>query len=236
MLPFSRLCRQLESAPFPRDKAEMLAAYLRDAPERDRAWALHLLLGGRTPAVVGAEALKNALLEDSRLPRWLLEECLERTGDLAETVALLGELRACGSAGDASSDLGLAGSAPTIAPSDASLATWIEDRLGPLARLVPVPRAPERSPSATPAGSDPALNLLRSCWNRLPPEASWAVHALALGRFPVRVSRRIAETALAATPLAADGPGASLDDLLALIPHASRHASSDARQMDLFST
>ena len=165
MKRFSLLCQRLESVPFTRSKPEILAEYLRAAHPGDASWALYLLLGGQLARAIAPAELEAWILEESRLPAWLWQECREKSGDLPETVALIAEL-----------------SQPEIAAAGPAhgLQEWIEQRLQPLVSLP----APERRA---------AVSLW---WRTLSLDVSWAVHALAVGRFPVHVPRRVVEDAV----------------------------------------
>jgi DNA ligase-1 len=201
MKRLSQLCQRLESVPFNRSKAEILAEYLGEAPERDIGWALYLLLGGQLERLLSPAQLESWARERSGLPEWLWKECRERSGDLAEAVALISEL---GGREERASDL------PEL-----GLADWIERELGPQAHLD---------------------SRLSRWWRELPIDVSWAVHALAIGRFPVHVSRRAAEDAieLAAQALGCQPGGAAgwLDARLSALP--IRSPQPPVAQLSLF--
>lgn len=169
---FSQLCQNLESVPFTRNKAELLADYLKAVPAEDASWALYLLLGGQPARVVEAATLERWILDESKLPDWLWAECREKTGDFGETVALVAEL--------------LRESTPSLfASADATqdelgLGAWIVERLQPLASQTESVRR----------------EAVLGWWRTLSLDVSWPVHALALGRFPVRVPKRVADDAL----------------------------------------
>jgi DNA ligase-1 len=168
MKRFSHVCQRLESVPFNRSKAVILAEYLKVAPTEDATWALYLLLGGQLERAVAPTQLESWILEESALPGWLWKQCREQAGDFAETVALVAELSR--------------GTRPLMDElmDQMSLRTWIETQLQPLGR---------QNESARRA------TLLR-WWRGLSLDTSWAAHALALGRFPVHVSRRVVDDAL----------------------------------------
>jgi DNA ligase-1 len=196
------MCQQLESVPFNRSKPAILAEYLRRVPEREASWALYLLLGGQLPRLVANADLQKWVLTESGIPEWLFEECREKAGDFAETVALLGEL-ACRPLG------------ASVGP-ELSLSQWIEDRLLPLAA----------------AGTPAREAALRECWRTHSIDVSWAVHALAVGRFPVHVPRRVAEDAVReAWASASADPVALFDSRIAALPTGPVAAC----QLDLFS-
>lgn len=168
---FSQLCQQLESVPFTHSKAEILANYLRATAQVDASWALYLLLGGQLARLVDPATLEKWILDETKLPEWLWQECREKTGDLAESVALVAELTRA--------------ETPTLFTSghesdELSLRAWIEERLQPIARQVDSVRH----------------KAVHEWWRTLSLDVAWAVHALALGRFPVHVPKRVVDDAL----------------------------------------
>ena len=203
MKSFSRVCQQLESVPFHRSKSGILAQYLKHASPDDASWALYLLLGGQLPRLLTQASLQARIMTESGLPAWLVEECREQAADFAETVALLGELSL--------------GETDLAASNDSSLTQWIEERLMPLAR------------------TDETQNVetAREWWRTLSLEISWAVHALALGRFPVHVSRRVAEDALREAH--GHEAAAALDTRLAALSLGEVRPSTESPQLNLFS-
>ena len=110
-LLFSRLDRTTRTG----EKIDALERYFADAAAADAAWALHFLIGRRPRRAVDGTKLRAWAAEAAGLPAWLVEECYDAVGDLAETAALLVP----------GSDAG----------SDASLAELIETRLLPLAGM-----------------------------------------------------------------------------------------------------
>jgi DNA ligase-1 len=59
------------------------------APPKDAAWALTFLTGRSLKRSVATPRLREWMAEAAHLPLWLVEECYEAVGDLAETLALL---------------------------------------------------------------------------------------------------------------------------------------------------
>jgi DNA ligase-1 len=107
---FSELFDELDSTTSINLKLAALARYFESAPPEDAAWATYFLSGRRLKRIVGSATLRAWLLQETRLPDWLLEETYSQVGDLAETIALLVE------------------SSGTHEPSDLPLARWL-DRL-----------------------------------------------------------------------------------------------------------
>lgn len=88
MRAFAGLCAMLDSAASHDARLRAWRRYLAQAAPRDAAWALHLLLG-HTPRRMATSADLRAAARDCALDDWLLEACLQRSGDLAETLALV---------------------------------------------------------------------------------------------------------------------------------------------------
>ena len=120
MRRFSALYEALDRTTSTNAKVAALAAYFRDAPAADAAWAAFFLTGRRLKRVVPSAGLREWSQEITGLPEWLLHECYSAAGDFAELVAL---------ALDA---------VPAGPPEpDLPLAAWVEDRLIPLQKADP---------------------------------------------------------------------------------------------------
>ena len=120
MKAFSALYRELESSTATRRKIDALKVYLQAAlaaPERraEAAWILYFLAGGKPRQMIPTRALRRLALEKTGLPEWLIEECYQNVGDLAETLALL--------------------LPKSTAPEDAPLEVWMNERLPALRAL-----------------------------------------------------------------------------------------------------
>ena len=89
MKRFAALFHTLDAANGSRHKQQALLAYLSAAPAEDAATACWLLAGGRPLRPVASAVLRSAAQSLAGLPQWLFDECYERVGDLAETIALL---------------------------------------------------------------------------------------------------------------------------------------------------
>lgn len=124
MKRFAALYRDLDRSTATLDKRAALVGYFGEAPPRDAAWALWLLSGGKIGGgkagkkagkIADTRELRQWIAEESDNPDWLVDECYDQVGDLAETLALLLD-------------------DPVAADRESrSLADWIEDRLLPLA-------------------------------------------------------------------------------------------------------
>ena len=89
MKAFTQLFNTLDETNRTNEKVAALEHYFRSAAPADAAWALYFLCGRKIPRAVSSTALRQWISEASHLPEWLVGECYEAVGDLAETVALL---------------------------------------------------------------------------------------------------------------------------------------------------
>jgi DNA ligase-1 len=89
MKRFTRLYTELDQTNRTGEKSAALESYFREAPPADAAWALHFLCGRRPPRAVSSTVLREWAAEEGRLPSWLMDECYEATGDLAEAISLI---------------------------------------------------------------------------------------------------------------------------------------------------
>ena len=127
MKAFARLFAELDASTATRAKQDALVRYfeavVRDdseaqgAAERDAAWAVYFLAGGKPRQTVPTRLLRETARDVAALPEWLFDESYQAVGDLAETIAHV--------------------LPPPSATSDLGLATWIEDRLLGLKGLPP---------------------------------------------------------------------------------------------------
>jgi DNA ligase-1 len=89
MKRFTRLYTELDQTTRTNEKVLALESYFREAPPADAAWALSFLCGRRPARVVAVATLRNWAADEADLPSWMIDECHEVVGDLAETLALL---------------------------------------------------------------------------------------------------------------------------------------------------
>ena len=89
MRRFERLFRELEESNKTSSKVGAMVRYFREVPPEDAVWALWFLTGHRFPALVRPKNLRLWTGDLAGYPDWLIEECYERVGDVAETAALL---------------------------------------------------------------------------------------------------------------------------------------------------
>jgi DNA ligase-1 len=115
MRKFSELYEALDRTTSTNAKVAALAAYFRDAPPADAAWAIFFLTGRRLKRVVPSAGLRQWAQEATQLPEWLLYESYSAAGDFGELVALALDAVPAGSP-----------------EPDLPLAAWVEERLLPL--------------------------------------------------------------------------------------------------------
>lgn len=89
MKAFTDLFIALDATTRTSAKVAALEHYFRSVPPEDAAWALHFLSGQRMKRLVKTGLLRECAAEAAGLPLWLVEECYETVGDLAETLALI---------------------------------------------------------------------------------------------------------------------------------------------------
>lgn len=112
MRAFGELFDALDATTSLNEKLAELLRYFSAVRAEDAAWAAYFLSGRRLKRLVGGATLRVWLLQESKLPEWLLDETYAEVGDLAETIALLV---------DSSPDMG--------GRADLSLAQWIDRML-----------------------------------------------------------------------------------------------------------
>ncbi|MCI5064100.1 ATP-dependent DNA ligase [bacterium] len=89
MKAFAELFRALDETTRTKEKVAALTRYFRTAQPRDASWALFFLTGEKLSRAVSSSLLKEWVSERTTLPLWMVEECYDSVGDLAETLALL---------------------------------------------------------------------------------------------------------------------------------------------------
>jgi len=115
MRRFTDLYEALDRTTSTNAKIAALAAYFREAPAADAAWATFFLTGRRLKRLVPSAALWTWTQELTAFPDWLLRECYSSAGDFAEVIALVLDTVA---AAEAEPDL--------------TLTAWVEHRILPL--------------------------------------------------------------------------------------------------------
>ena len=130
MRRFATLYAELDRTASTLAKREAIAAYLRDAAAADAAWAVYVLGGGKLRRLATSTELRRALAASTGYANWLIDECYEKVGDLAETIALMlpaGD----GTLGDVTLQAWMAQQLPALSRLDsgeriASLQAWWE--------------------------------------------------------------------------------------------------------------
>lgn len=89
MKRFTELFIELDASNRTSAKLAALKRYFAEAPPPDAAWAIYFLMGQRLKRVVKAGDLREWAAVACGFPLWMLEECYNHVGDLAETLALL---------------------------------------------------------------------------------------------------------------------------------------------------
>ena len=86
---FTRLYFTLDETTKTSQKVEAMKRYFAEAPPDDAAWALWFLIGDNIKRTVPTAKLKEWAALAAGIPGWLIDECNEAVGDMAETIALL---------------------------------------------------------------------------------------------------------------------------------------------------
>lgn len=86
---FAELIRTLDSTNKTTLKVEALTHYFKNAPDKDKVWAIAVLSHRRPPRPVNTTLLREWATELANIPLWLFEESYHIVGDLAETIALI---------------------------------------------------------------------------------------------------------------------------------------------------
>ena len=71
------------------ERLDRLITYFESACPKDSIWVCWFLSGNRIKGAIKTGELRSFLSEKVNLPIWLIEECHDRVGDLAETISLL---------------------------------------------------------------------------------------------------------------------------------------------------
>ena len=89
MRNFATLFKELDETAQADLKIEALINYFKKVPPEDLAWTVSLLLGRKIKQVISVKRLRKWSVELTQIPDWLLAECLNNVGDLAETISLI---------------------------------------------------------------------------------------------------------------------------------------------------
>jgi DNA ligase 1 len=161
MREFARLYADLDETTATNRKLEALQNYFASAAPENAAWAVYFLAGGKPRQAVPSKLLRQYAIEYAGLDDWLFDESYAAVGDTAETIAHI--------------------LPPPKQHSDVGLATWMEERIGPL------------------RGADPGTirAALFSYWDELTWRERFLFVKLIGGGFRVGVSKLLVTRALA---------------------------------------
>jgi DNA ligase-1 len=90
---FARLFARIDGTTKTNAKVEALVDYLKDAPEKDKVWAIAIMTGRRPKRPMTTTKLRAWAAETAGISEWLFEDSYHIAGDLAETIALLAHRR-----------------------------------------------------------------------------------------------------------------------------------------------
>lgn len=113
MTRFVALFEALAATSKTSEKVEAMVRYFTDASPQDAEWAAWLLSGRRPKRPVTLDRLSRWAAELADLPEWLVVECIEAVGDVAEALAKLTPSQAS-------------------EPDGNSLASWMNERFLPM--------------------------------------------------------------------------------------------------------
>ncbi len=86
---FTEVFIKMDQTTSSNSKVAALREYFETTPAEDAVWALYFLTGGKVSRVAPTRDLRSWMSKATGLPLWLVEDCYDRVGDLAETLALL---------------------------------------------------------------------------------------------------------------------------------------------------
>jgi DNA ligase 1 len=86
---FADLYLRMDATTSSNAKVAAMHAYFSVAEPADAAWAAYFLAGGKPRQIVPVKLLRQLCSESIALPDWLIDECYDAVGDLAETLSLL---------------------------------------------------------------------------------------------------------------------------------------------------
>ena len=89
MKEFSQLFHDLDESTKTNARLDLLVKYFNEANPADSIWVCWFLAGNRIKGAIKTKELRIFASERTGLPEWLLKECHDRVGDLAETISLL---------------------------------------------------------------------------------------------------------------------------------------------------
>lgn len=167
MKQFTQLYYDLDATNRTRAKLAVLKAYFESVDPADGAWAVYFLSGNRLKRAIKLKDFREWAGEACGYPTWMVEECYNHVGDLAETLALLLDQ----------------GAAKPVVTAEAriSLCEMIEANILPLR---------ERDVSEQKV-------ILQRVWQQLDNRSCFVFNKLITGGFRVGVSKTLVQRALA---------------------------------------
>lgn len=120
MKRFTELYMELDASNRKNAKLAALRRYFAEVPAADGAWAVFFLTGNRLKRPIRLKDFREWAGAACGFPPWMVEECYDHVGDLAETLALL-----------------LAEGKASAAAEDRRLHRVVEDDIAPLRELEP---------------------------------------------------------------------------------------------------
>jgi len=89
MKRFTQLFLELDASNRKTEKLAALKRYFKDVPNADGAWAVFFLTGNRLKRPIKLADFREWAGQSCGFPAWMVDECYDHVGDLAETLALL---------------------------------------------------------------------------------------------------------------------------------------------------
>jgi DNA ligase-1 len=86
---FAKLFHGLDSETKTNVRLDLLVDYITKSDPQDAIWVCWFLSGNRIKGAIKVSELRAFASERSGFAKWMLEECHDRVGDLAETISLL---------------------------------------------------------------------------------------------------------------------------------------------------
>ena len=167
MQQFTDLYFALDASNRTTSKLAALQKYFEEADAADAAWAVYFLIGGRLKRTVASREFREWGGRACGYPEWMVEECYDHVGDLAETLALLLSNRVTPNEAQAEATI--------------SLSELVEQRILPLRDM----EAEDREAA------------LCGFWSSLDARQCLVLNKLITGGFRVGVSRTLVTRALA---------------------------------------
>ena len=89
MKEFAKLFHGLDRETKTNARLDLLVDYITKSDPLDAIWVCWFLSGNRIKGAIKVSELRAFASERSGFAKWMLEECHDRVGDLAETITLV---------------------------------------------------------------------------------------------------------------------------------------------------